>query len=204
MQTLLVNSCDLLSKRIFDILKTSLYGVRFESPQLWFAFKAYLWHIENIVRSIFTALSLVVICFQSVSLTYWKHLWLLLRCLPDSCDLLSKRIFDILKTSIPVNDVGTYKLWFAFKAYLWHIENITEGRKFTPPALWFAFKAYLWHIENIRVAMPLAPYSLWFAFKAYLWHIENIGTERQAVNPLVVICFQSVSLTYWKHQWGTE
>ena len=64
-------SCDLLSKCIFDLL----------------IFTA---------TTTATIVTIVVICFQNVSLTYWYSLDLLEQQDLKGCDLLSKCIFDLL------------------------------------------------------------------------------------------------------------
>ncbi len=90
--------------------------------ELWFAFKMYLWLIDIHFQSlsmcnhfrcdllskcifdllIFTTnriksnVTIVVICFQNVSLTYWYSLAHRKNKVNRCCDLLSKCIFDLL------------------------------------------------------------------------------------------------------------
>ena len=118
------NSCDLLSNCIFDVLKNNQF----------------FWSIINWI---------VVICFQIVSLTYWK-------------------------TTVNLYILHLYQLWFAFKLYLWRIE-----------------KQLLRYVRRIEVSCDLLSNCIFDVLK------NNFGIlQRGCFN--VVICFQIVSLTYWK------
>ncbi len=44
--------------------------------------------------------------------------------------------------------------------------------------------------------------KLWIAFRMYLWHIGHNHWEKHNQNPLVVNCFQNVSLTYRAQLFG--
>ena len=142
--------CDLLSKCIFDLLTTPLINSPVSSSTLWFAFKMYLWFTDNTLNTIIDKISDVVICFQNVSLIYWQHQRVSIIDELESCDLLSKCIFDLLTT--PVLLVGSSAI------------------------------------------------SLWFAFKMYLWFTDNTFERLNQFLKMVVICFQNVSLIYWQHQ----
>ena len=139
--------CELLSDCIFDLLNTTtpIYG---RSPQgLWIAFRLYLWLIEHNDDWYKELRTLVVNCFQIVSLTYWTQRKTIWWCALLRCELLSDCIFDLLNT--------TY-------------------RQYTSP-----------------------PFPLWIAFRLYLWLIEHNASRTRCPTPLVVNCFQIVSLTYW-------
>ena len=120
----LYHRCDLLSNCIFDVLKNNRN--KQIPPQ-----------------------EVVVICFQIVSLTYWKttiitmrlwigllwfafklYLWRIEKqhgaqspLTSNSCDLLSNCIFDVLKNNYIIEISLWNQLWFAFKLYLWRIEK---------------------------------------------------------------------------------
>ena len=67
--------CDLLSIRIFDIPTTTHPVNNWTAFMLWFAFNPYLWHTNNNPTWSTLMPATVVICFQSVSLTYQQQLW---------------------------------------------------------------------------------------------------------------------------------
>ena len=193
---------------------------------LWFAFKLYLWRIEKqpitsapscsgscdlLSNCIFDVLKnnkgcisylhpFVVICFQIVSLTYWKttytglvplpvmlwfafklYLWRIEK-QPDrlkrefelGCDLLSNCIFDVLKNNLPRRKIGLRSLWFAFKLYLWRIEKQLDG-----------------YPNHLRHSCDLLSNCIFDVLKN---NISFPWNKKKAV----VICFQIVSLTYWK------
>ena len=206
--------------------KTTNWCLLRQGILLWFAFKLYLWRIEKqltwhewprndscdlLSNCIFDVLknnatyntnscSLVVICFQIVSLTYWK-------------------------TTLRATRTNRAPLWFAFKLYLWRIEK-QQYKKFyqrrfgcdllsncifdvlknnTSKFLSLKFlvvicfqivsltywkTTYLYPTNNLSL--------LWFAFKLYLWRIEKQPAKQINWSFIVVICFQIVSLTYWK------
>ena len=167
-------SCDLLSKCIFDLL---IFNRQYCSM----------------------VISLVVICFQNVSLIYWYS------------------------TKWDVN-LKTLKLWFAFKMYLWFIDiqpaivvAVDDHRCDLLSKCIFdllIFNHYQWNNQQLQ---------LWFAFKMYLWFIDiqhkwNFFLPKYCCDLLskcifdllifnvilistlflcVVICFQNVSLIYW-------
>ena len=220
--------------------------------QLWFAFKLYLWRIEKqqdylsaqnfyscdlLSNCIFDVLknnivycypyhARVVICFQIVSLTYWKttsqseslhgivlwfafklYLWRIekqhcrrWRYLRESCDLLSNCIFDVLK-----NNEANGKYYDSDVVICFQIVSLTYWKTTSKPfhllisELWFAFKLYLWRIEK----------QLCLKAKAFITGCDLLSNCIFDVlknnilfcdygNGYVVICFQIVSLTYWK------
>ena len=167
---------------------------------LWFAFNLYLWHTDIHLQvfglilhfgcdllsiCIFDILiftlnycknlhSLVVICFQFVSLTYWYSpvakinlpqllLWFAFnlylwhtdihlkakKCCGDfRCDLLSICIFDILIFTLRHNAPQRHAVVICFQ--------------FVSLTYWYSPEAIL--IKYSRV--------LWFAFNLYLWHTD--------------------------------
>ena len=119
--------------------------------------------------------SKVVICFQIVSLTYWKttpyfsihdqwqlwfafklYLWRIekqhgshLKFFAESCDLLSNCIFDVLKNNV-------WDVW----PCLW------------PVVICFQIVSLTYWKTTATLVLPMATW-LWFAFKLYLWRIEK-------------------------------
>ena len=232
--------------------KTTKTIAAVETMQLWFAFKLYLWRIEKqlgfgnihverccdlLSNCIFDVLKnnfglflnpaqMVVICFQIVSLTYWK-----------TTNKEGRRV--------------VVRLWFAFKLYLWRIEKqhqrnrsrhhsccdllsncifdvLKNNNAIIPNAKLFVVICFqivsLTYWKTTRVNGEVLLHWLWFAFKLYLWRIEKqLKTFKLLKTPrcdllsncifdvlknnltiaiidvkAVVICFQIVSLTYWK------
>ena len=91
----------------------------------------------------------VVICFQIVSLTYWK-------------------------TTRYSTSPATLWLWFAFKLYLWRIEK-------QPGSLSLPLKRSCDLLSNCIFDV-----------------LKNNKEKLYSYKRTVVICFQIVSLTYWK------
>ena len=149
-QSPILHCCDLLSNCIFDVLKNN---------RVW-------WYSEE---------TLVVICFQIVSLTYWK-------------------------TTFKASDKFFEKLWFAFKLYLWRIEKQRTAmlwRSWT--LLWFAFKLYLWRIEKQPVNYKTCRFVGCDLLSNCIFDVlKNNLYWCASFDAIVVICFQIVSLTYWK------
>ena len=219
---------------------------------MWFAFKLYLWRIEKqrsclcflrlcccdlLSNCIFDVLknnfffltrkgSSVVICFQIVSLTYWKttsivrnkiiptlwfafklYLWRIEKQPPSaeifpstSCDLLSNCIFDVLKNNVLLYSFCNCIVVICFQIVsltYWKTTQAVQHAEYF--GLWFAFKLYLWRIEK----------QLFFVRRLY-FHccdllsncifdvLKNNKLKYGAMRWVVVICFQIVSLTYWK------
>jgi hypothetical protein len=116
-------SCELLSVCIFDILSTTLTARYLAFLALWIAFSLYLWYIEHNFAGGWQSWSLVVNCFQFVSLIYWAQLTTADHMLARSCELLSVCIFDILSTTPFSKLINQGTLWIAFSLYLWYIEH---------------------------------------------------------------------------------
>ena len=96
----MIDSCELLSICIFEILNTALYYNQLTDIGLWIAFDLYLWNIEHSDFANQDYRNHVVNCFRFVSLKYWTQ-----RLTPPSptwlsCELLSICIFEILNTAI--------------------------------------------------------------------------------------------------------
>ena len=196
----LLNSCDLLSDCIFDLLIHS---------------KQADYQIDK----------LVVICFQIVSLTYWftapfvkvvmmHKLWFAFRLylwLIDSqlvavssdlsvcCDLLSDCIFDLLIHSVNVKkgkgkrvvicfQIVSLTYWFTALAILENLEGM----------LWFAFRLYLWLIDSQPEHYQTKIWPRCDLLSDCIFDLLIHSTAiRRVIWLLVVICFQIVSLTYW-------
>ena len=197
----MLNSCDLLSNCIFDVLKNN--------------------------RGVIYLLSkTVVICFQIVSLTYWKttapfkllsqqklwfafklYLWRIekqrrkdkikqIKC----CDLLSNCIFDVLKNNWVATLIAPHRVVICFQivslTYWKTTYNHTVTKK---PLLWFAFKLYLWRIEKqLSKSLPSTVNCCDLLSNCIFDVLKNNKISLQRRSLYVVICFQIVSLTYWK------
>ena len=219
---------------------------------LWFAFKLYLWRIEKqlgkvnpasfhccdlLSNCIFDVLknnhagdssfiAIVVICFQIVSLTYWKTTFnnppIILRLLwfafklylwriekqpchrayssLDCCDLLSNCIFDVLK-----NNVLRWLTWTDMVVICFQIVSLTYWKTtngnacFRRTVLWFAFKLYLWRIEKQLLKDSDHSKVCCDLLSNCIFDVLKNNKSPCSPSPLpVVICFQIVSLTYWK------
>jgi len=66
-------SCELLSDCIFEILSTAKNHEKIAKTTLWIAFRLYLWNTEHSCSINVKYNSLVVNCFQIVSLKYWAQ-----------------------------------------------------------------------------------------------------------------------------------
>ena len=117
------NSCELLSKCIFDIPNTTGAGEGAAPALLWIAFKMYLWYTEHNLELGANLLQRVVNCFQNVSLIYRTQLAIRCSAAVLCCELLSKCIFDIPNTTTLKNMNDFTVLWIAFKMYLWYTEH---------------------------------------------------------------------------------
>ena len=246
--------------------------------QLWFAFKLYLWRIEKqpvsddditnyscdlLSNCIFDVLKnndvlgkslpvLVVICFQIVSLTYWKttggldvkevnklwfafklYLWriekqryartaidawscdLLSNCIFDvlknnqpwlsvqyhwGCDLLSNCIFDVLKNNADFLEANGGAVVICFQIVsLTYWKTTTSIRCIFRQGLWFAFKLYLWRIEKQLCRGHSSNSRRCDLLSNCIFDVlKNNHLTRHRAETCVVICFQIVSLTYWK------
>ena len=161
-------------------------------------------------------------CFQIVSLTYLsQHAHNPLRSL-FGCELLSDCIFDIPITTSPRLVPPRGELWIAFRLYLWHTyHNSAPGydvRLLVVNCFQIVSLTYLSQpagstirpvgscellsdcIFDIPITTDCTSEShnigLWIAFRLYLWHTYHNRNFPEATRPLVVNCFQIVSLTY--------
>ena len=142
---------------------------------MWFAFKLYLWRIE-------------------------KQQYVDIICASFSCDLLSNCIFDVLK-----NNFLIFKLSSTTVVICFQIVSLTYWKTTCfvwPPSLlrlWFAFKLYLWRIEKQPTRFRRETFSSCDLLSNCIFDVlKNNLLQRWWVNACVVICFQIVSLTYWK------
>ena len=159
----------------------------------------YLWFIDIQHQGVWLFATIVVICFQNVSLIYWYSTFKTMSSPMTSCDLLSKCIFDLLIFNLR-------RCWRKRKCVVICFQNVSL-------IYWYS-TSYIW-----RSSMS----ALWFAFKMYLWFIDiqrhdhdNRGHEScdllskcifdllifnsfsiYSSDRSVVICFQNVSLIYW-------
>ena len=246
------SSCDLLSNCIFDVLKnnaaaaeevlkrvvicfqivsltywkTTHGGIWGYLPQLWFAFKLYLWRIEkqpemiriasfigcdllsncifdvlkNNIINVFPPPTIVVICFQIVSLTYWKTTVWPVELMPHSCDLLSNCIFDVLKNNLIFYTPQKFLVVICFQIVsLTYWKTTLKEKASNDGRLWFAFKLYLWRIEKQQEWNSNEPdYSCDLLSNCIFDVLKNNFWRLLYWKRVVVICFQIVSLTYWK------
>jgi len=138
--------------------------------ELWFAFILWPTDICYTYNDIANELSIVVICFHSLTYWYllhwlWQELAYLMR-----CDLLS--FFDLLifATLLAVGSVPKNVLWFAF--ILW------------PTDICYTHFLFIEHIGSVVICFHSLTY--W-----YLLHSNSYFS----FSSFVVICFHS--LTYW-------
>ena len=115
--------CELLSDCIFDLLSTTLHHIFQATSLLWIAFRLYLWPTEHNESGLIKSMSLVVNCFQIVSLTYWAQRNGSIKRSLNSCELLSDCIFDLLSTTTILFRKYFCLLWIAFRLYLWPTEH---------------------------------------------------------------------------------
>jgi len=196
---------------------------------LWIAFRLYLWHIGHNVITISKGSSLVVNCFQIVSLTYWSQRFIRWPLMIHRCELLSDCIFDILVTTSTLKALALRSLWIAFRLYLWHIGHNACAPS-TPKEIvvnCFQIVSLTYWSQRYPTVEATHPSCellsdcifdilvttdpdnksikgwLWIAFRLYLWHIGH--NAPRTLNPLglVVNCFQIVSLTYWSQRVGS-
>ena len=201
MRQYLLDSCDLLSNCIFDVLKNNI-------------------PLRTLCHSH------VVICFQIVSLTYWKttsifipnslallwfafklYLWRIekqrygfINTNIGSCDLLSNCIFDVLKNNVQRTRTCDNSVVICFQIVSLTYWKTTNSRfNWSTCWLWFAFKLYLWRIEK-----QLKYSACCFSLRCDLLSNCIFDVLKNNILPsshclkAVVICFQIVSLTYWK------
>ena len=142
---------------------------------LWFAFKLYLWRIEK----------------QRFSL-YRKG--------AARCDLLSNCIFDVLKNNIQSKLLPWEKVVICFQIVsltYWKTTDFTSV--IVSCLLWFAFKLYLWRIEKQHYEYSRNYIQGCDLLSNCIFDVlKNNISMRSLLNGWVVICFQIVSLTYWK------
>ena len=168
----------------------------------------------------------VVNCFQIVSLRYWWHLSSVFWKKYISCELLSDCIFEVLVTPLLRRWCLSPLLWIAFRLYLWGIGDtggMVDGEP-VPVVNCFQIVSlrYWWHQKILTstylpscellsdcifevLVTPCRPRhsyhrSLWIAFRLYLWGIGDTLRSIGPPTPLVVNCFQIVSLRYWWHR----
>ena len=166
---------------------------------MWIAFRLYLWGIGDTSPVAFSSALRVVNCFQIVSLRYWWHLVAPFPFKCSSCELLSDCIFEVLVTPPWARYGATWRLWIAFRLYLWGIGDTTEIGKVRRWKVVNCFQIvslrYWWHHCGYRV--PTLPscellsdcifevlvtpniqciaylIMLWIAFRLYLWGIGD-------------------------------
>ena len=123
---LVVIGCELLSDCIFDLLSTTSFCILITIILLWIAFRLYLWPTEHNCSMKKGLQSIVVNCFQIVSLTYWAQRIRRMRRVVLCCELLSDCIFDLLSTTHCPVCTQCLWLWIAFRLYLWPTEHNTS------------------------------------------------------------------------------
>ena len=167
-----------------------------------------------------------MICFQIVSLTYWKttgtaetrtlwrlwfafklYLWRIEKQPVEinrhrihGCDLLSNCIFDVLKNNclrrLPVTGVVVICFQIVSLTY-WKTTSPNTGLSVWQ--LWFAFKLYLWRIEKQQSLLVFVHFNRCDLLSNCIFDVlKNNSPSVFKELKQVVICFQIVSLTYWK------
>ena len=165
-------------------------------------------------------------CFQIVSLTYWSQPLLKRVNTLNGCELLSDCIFDILVTTLIKFFPCHFKLWIAFRLYLWHIGHnpricgaftrmvvncfqIVSLTYWSQPPLAIRCRSACCELLSDCIFDILVTTNgsgsirlnlLWIAFRLYLWHIGHNLLSQGKSPKAVVNCFQIVSLTYWSQQ----
>ena len=174
----------------------------------------------------------VVICFQIVSLTYWKttakmplpaavmlwfafklYLWRIekqpihkIKPPGKCCDLLSNCIFDVLKNNYwdAMSACGVVVICFQIVS-LTYWKTTRYRRDLADNKLWFAFKLYLWRIEKQLTPNKVMKISCCDLLSNCIFDVlKNNQSARLGLIGFVVICFQIVSLTYWKTTFGAK
>ena len=116
------------------------------------------------------------------------------------CDLLSNCIFDVLKNNEQLIEYKAYEVVICFqivsltywKTTIWFLWT-------TPSGLWFAFKLYLWRIEKQPLSYSHLHNARCDLLSNCIFDVLKNNRSIQYTMPFnVVICFQIVSLTYWK------
>ena len=221
-----INSCELLSDCIFDLLNTTSSQAGNWMLPLWIAFRLYLWLIEH-NRSLKGRMWLTVVnCFQIVSLTYWTQPFFVFSMFFIGCELLSDCIFDLLNTTSAYGCWLAPPLWIAFRLYLWLIEHnkhehgsetveVVNCFQIVSLTYWTQLNGD-WEesgrgcellsdcifdlLNTTRIWKQRSYHALWIAFRLYLWLIEHNAWWPWWTSANVVNCFQIVSLTYWTQQ----
>ena len=118
----------------------------------------------------------------------------------SGCDLLSNCIFDVLKNNPGDLTVFKSKVVICFQIVsLTYWKTTGQGRRRCGIALWFAFKLYLWRIEKQRDGISQDTESSCDLLSNCIFDVlKNNCRAPPTHRTLVVICFQIVSLTYWK------
>ena len=191
--------CELLSDCIFDLLSTTIRRSTRKTLLLWIAFRLYLWPTEHNSAFVEQGQTLVVNCFQIVSLTYWAQRAGAGQYNLERCELLSDCIFDLLSTTLFQQPPLRALLWIAFRLYLWPTEHnkcfviircITVVNCFQIVSL--TYWAQLCSPPLLRMAgcellsdcifdllsttfwrWCLFQVLLWIAFRLYLWPTEH-------------------------------
>ena len=120
---MVLQSCELLSFCIFEILNTVNKFELLKHQELWIAFILYLWNIEHSGKTVNKSFWTVVNCFHFVSLKYWTQYNMHNAHYICGCELLSFCIFEILNTVSWTSPSNKCPLWIAFILYLWNIEH---------------------------------------------------------------------------------
>ena len=141
---------------------------------LWIAFRLYLWGIGDTPWLVISCKSIVVNCFQIVSLRYWWH--------------HNGQTIDCV---VVVNCFQIVSL-----RYWWHRGWISDANRVCCELLSDCIFEVL--VTPKTCLLPSRP-LLWIAFRLYLWGIGDTSKNRTKKNKYVVNCFQIVSLRYWWH-----
>ena len=117
--------------------------------------------------------------------------------------MLSNCIFDVLKNNEIsfANQVSAVVICFQIVSLTyWKTTKIKVMKSLK--GLWFAFKLYLWRIEKQqRADIPLVAQRCDLLSNCIFDVLKNNSLLLEIILFLVVICFQIVSLTYWKTTW---
>ena len=116
------------------------------------------------------------------------------------CDLLSKCIFDLLTNTNILNGLDSSNVVICFQNVSLIYWRTPETNPVTSRfLLWFAFKMYLWFIdEQHQDQWLLRLYCCDLLSKCIFDLLTNNGDKGVMALGVVVICFQNVSLIYWR------
>ena len=195
---------------------------------LWIAFKIYIFVIGNNSWFYNILFNIVVNCFQNLYLCHRKQFSDAIRQIHYSCELLSKFISLSSETIIQNKVVPLYRLWIAFKIYIFVIGNnilkkingdrsvvncfqnlyLCHRKQLIDNEEWIELRCELLSkfislsSETIMSKKKRPLCMLWIAFKIYIFVIGNNKFFLTFYLSRVVNCFQNLYLCHRKQYLG--